>query len=142
MKKKITSLALMLIVIFQVTASALTPSVYLDGEKMTFESDPYIKEERTMVPFRALFEAVGAHVAWDGDTKTVVALDINGDNVTSIVLQIGSDVAFVNDEKIKLDAPPEIKDDFTFVPLRFVMESLGADVDWDQTEYKAIIKTK
>ena len=95
-----------------------------------------------MVPFRALFEAVGAHVAWDGDTKTVVALDIDGDNVTSIVLQIGSDVAFVNDEKIKLDAPPEIKDDFTFVPLRFVMESLGADVDWDQTEYKAIIKTK
>ncbi len=142
MKKSIISLISIFALLFGMTAFAQTPSVYFDGEKMTFESDPYITDERTMVPFRAIFEKAGASVMWDGETRTVIAIKTQGETITSIALQIDSDVAFVNDKAVTLDVPAQIKDDFTFVPLRFVMESLGADVSWDGGTYSAIIKTK
>ena len=142
MKKNIFSLITIFVLLFQTSAFAKTPSVYFNGEQMTFESDPYITEERTMVPFRAIFEAVGASVMWDGDTRTVIAVKTEGDAITTIALQIDSNLAFVNDKSVTLDVPAQIKDDFTFVPLRFVMESLGADVAWDGDAYKVTITTK
>ena len=142
MKKSIFSLITIFVLLFQTSAFAKTPSVYFNGEQMTFESDPYITEERTMVPFRAIFEAVGASVMWDGDTRTVIAVKAEGNSITTIALQIDSNLAFVNDKSVTLDVPAQIKDDFTFVPLRFVMESLGADVAWDGDAYKVTITTK
>ena len=142
MKKNIFSLITIFVLLFQTSAFAKTPSVYFNGEQMTFESDPYITEERTMVPFRAIFEAVGASVMWDGDTRTVIAVKTEGDAITTIALQIDSNLAFVNDKSVTLDVPAQIKDDFTFVPLRFVMESLGANVAWDGDAYKVTITTK
>ena len=84
-----------------------------------------------MVPSRALFEAVDADVVWDAETQTVIAVRPDEAGSTSITLQIGSTDAFVNEEKVTLDKAAEITGDRTFVPLRFVMESLGADVEWD-----------
>lgn len=120
------------------TALADTPSVYFNGEKMTFEVDPYITNERTMVPFRAIFEAAGADVIWDEEAQTVIA--VKGD--TSVTLQVGNTNAFVNSELVTLDAPAVITEDFTFVPLRFVMESLGAEVTWDDASYSVGITTE
>lgn len=138
--KKIVSIVFAASVICGSTAVyAKTPSVYLNGEKMTFEAEPYISEERTMVPFRAVFEAVDAEVMWDDDTKTVIAVKLTDTETTSVVLQIGSEQAFVNGNVVMLDKPAEITSDFTFVPLRFVMESLGADVEWDNEAYSVII---
>lgn len=121
--------------LLNVTAYAQTPSIYFDGDKMEFESEPYITNERTMVPFRALFERAGASVMWDGDTKTVVAVKKNGEKTTAITLQIGNKIAFVDNVEYELDAPAEITNDFTYVPLRFIMQSLGADVEWNQDTY-------
>lgn len=119
-----------------------SPKVYLNGTEMTFESAPYISEERTMVPFRAVFEAVGADVIWDEETQTVIAVKQDGDQSTSVTLQVGKTDAFVNDQKVTLDKAAEITNDFTFVPLRFVMESLGAEVEWDNDSYSVIITTE
>lgn len=119
-----------------------SPKVYLNGTEMTFESAPYISEERTMVPFRAIFEAVGADVIWDEETQTVIAVKQDGDTSTSVTLQVGKPDAFVNDQKVTLDKAAEITNDFTFVPLRFVMESLGAEVEWDNDSYSVIITTE
>lgn len=119
-----------------------SPKVYLNGTEMTFESAPYISEERTMVPFRAVFEAVGADVIWDEETQTVIAVKQDGDQSTSVTLQVGKTDAFVNDQKVTLDKAAEITNDFTFVPLRFVMESLGAKVEWDNDSYSVIITTE
>lgn len=142
MKKLISGIAALMTALSAVSAFAQAPSVYLNGEKMTFDVDPYISEERTMVPFRAIFEAAEADVMWDGDTSTVVAVKDNGMDSTSVVLQIGESYAFVDDAKIELDKPAEIKEERTFVPLRFVMESLGAEVEWDGDSYSVMIKTK
>ena len=140
MKKAVMFIAAAVTVLGASSALADTPSVFYNGEQMTFDVDPYITDEgRTMVPFRAIFEAAGADVVWDEATQTVIAVRPDEAGSTSITLQIGNDEAFVNEEKVTLDRAAEITGDHTFVPLRFVMESLGADVEWDADNYSVII---
>ncbi|MDP4181105.1 MAG: copper amine oxidase N-terminal domain-containing protein [Bacillota bacterium] len=113
------------------TAESSAPNdeikVVLNGEVLKFDVNPYIKNSRTLVPFRKIFEAFGLDVEWNPTTKRVFA---NGKN-TEITLKINDPVAYLNSEEKTLDAPPEIKDSRTFVPLRFIGESVGAEVIWD-----------
>ena len=59
----------------QPTAVLPDISVYLDGQPLTFDVQPQIINGRTVVPLRAIFEAMGAKVNWDGDTQTVTAVE-------------------------------------------------------------------
>lgn len=140
MKRLISTAAVLMLL--GTAASARTPAVDFNGERMTFDADPYIANDCTMVPFRAIFEAADADVMWDDEMKTVIAVKGSGDETTSVTLQIGRNEAFVNDRKVELEAAAEIKEDRTFVPLRFVMEALGAEVDWDGDTYTVSIITK
>lgn len=143
MKKIIAGAAAATALISAVTAFAQAPTIKFNGEQMVFDVDPYITETgNTMIPFRAIFEAADADVMWDDEMKTVIAVKGNGDDSTSIVLQIGKKEAFVNDRKVELEAAAEITGDRTFVPLRFVMESLGAKVDWYGDTYTVSITTE
>lgn len=117
-------------------------TVMLDGEKMKFDVNPFIEDDRTLVPMRAIFEAVGAQVTWEEPERTVIALLQKDSSFTSIAIQIDTEYAFVNSDKKDLDVPARIVNDRTFVPLRFVMEELGADVTWDPDSYTVNIKTK
>ncbi|MBQ9604332.1 MAG: hypothetical protein IJR45_02860, partial [Firmicutes bacterium] len=101
--------------------------VYLNGEKMSFDSEPYIEKGTTRVPMRAIFEGLGAAVDFEPEEKVVTA--VKGD--TKIELAIGSNTALINGEENELIVPAEIKNSRTMVPLRFVSEALGAKVDWD-----------
>jgi len=101
--------------------------VILDGELMAFDVPPQIINNRTMVPLRAIFEALGAEVDWDSGTRTVTGT--KGDTV--IVLVIGSTAPTVNGQVVTIDQPGVIVGGRTLVPLRFVAESLGVTVDWD-----------
>lgn len=140
--KKIISLMLATAALSASTAVlAASPSVILNGQKLVFDTDPYIEDDLTMVPFRAIFEAVGANVVWDESTRTVIAMGNLKGSTTWITLQIDSAYAFVNDQKVQLEKAAEITNDSTFVPLRFVMESLGADVEWDNDTYSVLITT-
>lgn len=111
--------------------------VLLDGRKLSFEVQPQIIGDRTMVPLRTIFEELGADVDWNGEKQTVTAKTDD----TEIVMTIGSRIMTVNSRIITLDVPPQIVDDFTLVPVRAVSESFGADVDWDQDSYTVIIET-
>lgn len=142
MKKFVSGIVAAAAVLGSTVAFAEAPKVIYNGELMSFDVEPYIAEERTMVPFRAIFEKAGADVMWDGDHQTVIAVKDNGTEATSVVLQIGSIEAFVNDQRVVLDKAAEITGDRTFVPLRFVMESLGAEVEWNQDEYSVLITTE
>ncbi len=117
------------------------PSVYLNGEKMTFDVNPFIEQDRTLVPMRAIFEAVGADVQWDDETKTVVAAREKNGETTFIALQIDS-TAFINNQPAAIDVPAKLVNDRTFVPLRFVIESLGEKVEWDHDNYAVRITTE
>lgn len=101
--------------------------VLLNGKTLGFDVDPYIKNGRTLVPFRKIFEAFGMKVDWNETNRTVLA---TGDTA-EIRLTIGSSIAYVNGSKKPLDVPAEITKSRTFVPLRFVSENLGGIVKWD-----------
>ena len=107
---------------------------------MTFDVEPFIEGDRTLVPMRAIFEAAGATISWDGETQTVIVTYSVNDEAKFMVLQIGNENAFVGDETIALDVPAKIVNDRTFVPLRFVMETLGREVTWDPDTYTVDIK--
>lgn len=102
--------------------------VVLNGETMNFDVPPFIEQERTMVPFRAIFEALGAGVQWDGETKTVTATR----NDLEIKLVIDGP-AYKNGAAINLEVPAMIINSRTFVPLRFVSEALDCTVAWDNS---------
>ncbi|MBQ7794464.1 MAG: copper amine oxidase N-terminal domain-containing protein [Clostridia bacterium] len=134
-KKKIAAVLAAVVAFSSSAALAADVSVKLNGVEMELGTTAYIKNDRTMVPLRGVFEAVGATVSWDGETKTAMIAQQNGEDIKFIFLQIGSDKAFVNSEEKVLEAAPEISNDYTMVPLHFIMEELGTDVQWDGETY-------
>ncbi len=141
--KRIISVLVMIMAFSNVAfAASNEPSVYFNGNQMSFDVNPYITDGRTLVPMRAIFEAVGATVGWDQDTKTVYAVRQKGGDTSLVTLQIDNDRAFVNSEEKKLDVTATIKNDRTFVPLRFVVEALGEKVEWNRERYAVIIETE
>lgn len=102
--------------------------VEVNGEKLNFDQQPFIENDRTLVPLRKIFEALGAEVNWDAPTLTVFAKKDD----TEISLTIGSDILYKNGEKIKIDAKAKVVNDRTMVPVRAISEAFNAKVDWDQ----------
>lgn len=134
MKKKIIAIVLTVMT----AAAALGVSVLADdtikvlinGEQITFtDVEPYIEHGRTLVPMRKIFESLGANVEWDADTRTIVSYDPVSD--VSIVMQIDSNIMFVNETPIELDVPAVIVDSRTIVPVRAVAEGMNSVVNWD-----------
>lgn len=101
-------------------------SVTVNDILLKFDQEPVIYNGRTMVPMRAIFEALGATVDWEVGKETITATRED----TKIVIAIGSNQAVVDGEKCILEAPPQLINGRTLVPVRFVSESLGAQVDW------------
>ncbi len=110
--------------------------VVLDNAKIEFDVLPELVNDRTMVPVRAIFEALGAVVDWENETQTITAA--KGDVV--IMMQIDNTKMFVNGEEVELDAAPFLKDDSrTLVPLRAISESFGCTVDYIEATETVVI---
>lgn len=103
-------------------------SIYINGEKQSFSNQAIIENGSTLVPLRGIFESLGADVQWNQPTQTIDASKGN----TKVWLKIGSKNAKVNDNAINLSVPAQVKSGKTLVPLRFISESLGANVQWNQ----------
>lgn len=88
---------------------------------------PVIENGRTLLPVRAVVEAMGGAVAWDAETQTAVLA--KGDTI--ILLMIGSGTAFLNETAHTLDAVPVIMNGRTMLPIRFIAEGFGYEVIWD-----------
>lgn len=108
-----------------VNASAI--NLYVDSVKLEPEVPPTVVDGHTLVPLRAIFDALGASLEWDNSTQT--ATGRRADNVVSI--QISSPTAYVNGEAKALEAPAQILGGSTMVPARFVAEALDCIVKWD-----------
>ncbi len=102
--------------------------VNLNGERIWMDDClPYIKNDRTMVPMRAIFEALGAEITWDDITKTASGVK---DGV-EVKITIGENVLYKNGEAIELDALAEITNDRTMLPVRAISEAFGCTVTWN-----------
>ncbi len=113
-------------------------TVLLDGEKIKFDQIPVAEAGRTLVPLRAIFDALGAEVGWDGNTQTVTAK--KGD--TEISLTLGNTTATKNGEAIILDVPAKAISGRTLVPVRFVADCFGVDADWNGAMQQVILTSK
>ncbi len=112
--------------------------VKIDGRQIQFDVPPQIIKNRTMVPLRAIFEALGATVDWDEHTRTVVSTK-NGIRVSLTVNYPRIDV---NGEDVTLDSPPRIVNGRTLVPVRAISEAFKTNVEWNESEKTVVITTK
>ena len=110
--------------------------VRLNGNYLGFEYPPVIESDRTLVPMRFLFEQMGADVTWNQERKEATAT--MGDTV--IRFGIDNTTATVNGEEVTMDVPARLINDKTMVPLRFLSENMGYNVDWDSETRTAIIE--
>ena len=93
-------------------------------------TSPIIADERTLVPIRAIIEAFGGGISWDDEAKTVL-LDMESDQIT---LVIGSKTAYLNDKAEILDVAPEVINERTMLPIRFIAENFNLGVAWNGQE--------
>lgn len=115
-------------------------NVQLDGQSLTFtDAVPQVKDQRTFLPFRAVFEAMGADVDNEGNTITAV----RGDK--TLTMTIGSTEATVTENgvttPITMDVAPYVDNTIwrTYVPVRFAAQAFDCAVGWDQTAQTAVI---
>lgn len=100
------------------------------------DTDPYIKNNRVLVPYRAIAEALNASVSYDWKTKTVTLQKGN----RTVTLVIGEDIMKVDGNPVSLDVAPELLNNRTHVPLRAITEALGAEVEWDKEGKLVIVR--
>ena len=101
--------------------------VFVNGEQVGFKTNPIMKNDRVLVPVRAIFEKLGAEVVWDGLTQTVTA----SKDGREVSLQINNNNMYFDGELYVCDVAPVIINDNTLVPVRAVSEAFFATVNWD-----------
>jgi len=105
--------------------------IMTQGESKKIDSPPVILAGRTVVPISVIADGFGAKVEWEAKTQTIKIHYID----RSIKLQIGNSEATKvvdgEEKSIQLDSPPIIINGRTMVPLRFIAECFGAEIDWD-----------
>lgn len=112
--------------------------VYVNGNRVNFpDATPYVVGGRTLVPVRFIAESLDAEVEWKKETQEVV---IKNDD-KSIVLKIGEKKATIGKNIIELDTNAVINNSRTFVPLRFISETLDAKVEWQASTRAVLINT-
>jgi len=116
----------------------IIPTVSYNGEKIKFDQIPVIENGRTLVPLRAIFEKIGATVGWDEATSTVTA-EKDGVKVELVIDDVN---AKKNDEAITLDVPAKLINGRTMVPVRFVSDCFGVNVEWDDAMQRVVLTSK
>lgn len=109
------------------TKAAAAPKIQVDDVLLNPDVPPVIEAGTTLIPFRALFEALGAQVLWDEDNRLVLAIY----KTTAVKLIVGSDKIEVNEKTSKMPLPVKIQSGRTMIPLRTVSEAFGFKVGWD-----------
>lgn len=98
--------------------------VYLNGKKIEFDQPPVIENGRTLVPFRAIAEAMGVSVEWNPYEKTLTCY--NGERIVSFT--VDSTGMRVDGKLICFDVPVKIVNGRTLVPIRAFAEGFGLNV--------------
>ena len=148
MKKLVTLLAALFIVLGVSAAAEDNIEIFLDGEPLYTETAPVNIEGRVLVPMRAVFEALDADVTWDGGEQTVwasredefIAIDLIRGTMSTGVYNSDGQPYWVSNET--LDVPARLIGDYTYIPVRAVSETLGAYVTWDGALSRVLIDSR
>ena len=161
--KKVVSLIAAAAMFAAVSGAAITadnnPAVYVDGREIFFDDQAaVIKDDRTLVPARGVFEAMGAKVEWDGEKRQVQVTSADEQTIVRLVIDdadmkvydmSGLFAALMSGQDfhapetvVTLDVPAQIMNDRTMVPLRAISEAVNANVEWYSEAYMVDITTK
>lgn len=140
--KKVTAIILSVAMMAAIGITAIAETsdkvtVTLDGNEIAFpDAQPFVDvRDRTLVPIRFVSEAMGAKVDWENDTQTAVIVKDND----TVRYTIGQPLAYLNGEMMTFDSFGILKEDRTFVPIRFISELLACDVQWVENEKRVEI---
>ena len=104
--------------------------IYVDGKPVQFNSDLGFPKGtangRTLVPVRIISEDMGYKIEWENKEQKVTI----SDSKTKIEFNVGDTTALVNGNKVAVDTKAQLIGGRTYVPLRFISETMGATVDW------------
>jgi hypothetical protein len=149
MKKRISILAaIVLLLTVVVSAGALAGQdigILVNGRQAVLDAMPFIENDRTLIPLRGVLERMGAQVEWK---EAEQAVEITAEGL-AVLLTIGQDTATITrdgeleprTEIVQLEVPARLVEDRTFIPVRFVAQALGAEVEWDDINRTVIIRT-
>ncbi|MEN6328392.1 MAG: stalk domain-containing protein [Syntrophomonas sp.] len=112
--------------------------IEVNGDPLYSDVQPLLKEDRLMVPIRAIAESIGAVVTWDENTKRVNFTK----NMQNIDFKVGSSEYQHNGQTNTLETPPLILGGRTLVPLRLVAESMNLTVAWDEVQKKVLLNSQ
>lgn len=107
--------------------NAQNVTVIVNGQTMQFDQPPVMQNGRVFVPLRSIFQQLGASVVYANGQINATR------GQTTVSLTIGSTAATVNGQNVTVDVAPFVVGDRTLVPLRFVSQSLGATVNWNDS---------
>lgn len=127
MFKKIMALTLGAVMLSSVGFADSAIKIQIDNKPLALEVSPTVENGRTLVPFRAIFEALGLRVDWNQDLRIATAYN----DTMNVSVKLDSGFGSVNGELKPLDASAKIVQERTLVPLRFVSEAFGNEVNWD-----------
>ncbi|HEX2947914.1 MAG TPA: beta-propeller domain-containing protein [Clostridia bacterium] len=140
--KKLIACLLALFVLIPVSSSPSLASnerrvtIYLDGEKVPFsDAEPYINSGRVLVPVRGFFEKIGVTVDWNQTDKIAIIKD----DKREIMLELGNRTVLSNGIAEYLDCSVALKNDHAMIPLRYIAESFGYDVEWEPKTFSVHI---
>lgn len=134
--KKLLFYVLLILLLNAINIYADEISVSVNGKTVDFEdSTPQIINGRTFVPLRKIGNALGAKIHWNEKTEEITAT-LNSDK---ILMKINSDQVKINNNYCKMDCTPIVINSRTFIPAKYLAESLGFCVDWDNRSKKIII---
>lgn len=118
-----------------------SPTMTINGESREIDpgkgTAPVVVEGRTLVPIKAIMDAVGGTLAWD-DAEKRVTIGYNGQTVE---LWIGSNLTRVNGSAGTTDVAPQIMNDRTMLPIGFISQNLGLGITWQADTNQVVIKT-
>lgn len=144
MKLKLAHITVSLVLVFSILAAPVYAQdsnwipVYLDTEQVVFDEQPFSTGSRIMVGLRAVFEAFGSDVYWNGDLQKITSS--NGD--TPLEFVVGSTTYWIGGVAYVSDAAPMAVNGRTFVPLRLIAECYEARVYWNSEVESVFIFSK
>lgn len=131
--KKILVLAAMLAAMLAAIGSTAYATAEMDitvkynGTALCFNKEPVIINDKTLVQLRPVAEAMGLSIKYAEKTGSVIL----SDSETTVIFKQDSDKVIVNNEERKMDVPMVVRSDYTFVPVRYLVEPFGNSIDYD-----------
>ncbi|MBS6524984.1 copper amine oxidase N-terminal domain-containing protein [Aedoeadaptatus acetigenes] len=142
-KRVVVILSLLFVFSLAGNAYARTPKIWAKGRFLTCDVEPFILSNHTMLPVRNVSEALGYHVQWRPEDKTVIIgryNDLGSGDCTS--MEIGSHKIYTGEDEdsyVNTDIAPQIVNGRTFVPLRALAEALDVSITWDEANFTVVI---